>query len=77
MSLSLPPDLGTMVPLDHGRPFETEASGWQARVFQHEIDHLDGTLCLARMHGPRYLTKEEYMAYASVPGPELRRILGW
>ena len=27
-----------------------EASGWYARILQHEIDHLHGTLYLDRMH---------------------------
>jgi peptide deformylase len=27
-----------------GKPFRKKASGWLARVFQHEIDHLDGRL---------------------------------
>ncbi len=27
-----------------GRPIRLAASGWLARVFQHEIDHLDGIL---------------------------------
>jgi peptide deformylase len=60
-----------------GRPLEFDATGWQARIFQHEVDHLDGRLCTSRMTGPRYLTLEEYMEYAPVPGPDLRRILGW
>jgi peptide deformylase len=28
----------------HGQPFRVKAEGWLARVFQHEIDHLDGRL---------------------------------
>jgi peptide deformylase len=28
----------------HGRPFQMKASGWLARVFQHEIDHVRGVL---------------------------------
>ena len=28
----------------HGKPFRVKAKGWLARVFQHEIDHLDGQL---------------------------------
>ena len=26
----------------HGLPFKIKASGWLARVFQHEIDHIEG-----------------------------------
>ena len=28
----------------HGEPIRIKAKGWLARVFQHEIDHLDGKL---------------------------------
>lgn len=28
----------------HGKPIRIKASGWLARVFQHEIDHLNGQL---------------------------------
>jgi peptide deformylase len=27
-----------------GRPVKIKAKGWMARIFQHEIDHLEGTL---------------------------------
>ena len=32
----------------HGEPFEREVEGHEARVIQHELDHLDGTLILDR-----------------------------
>jgi peptide deformylase len=28
----------------HGQPVRVKAQGWLARIFQHEIDHLDGVL---------------------------------
>ena len=28
----------------HGKPMRVKASGWLARIFQHEIDHLNGVL---------------------------------
>jgi len=28
----------------HGRPTKIKAAGWLARIFQHEIDHLNGVL---------------------------------
>jgi peptide deformylase len=34
----------------HGDPVKIEARGWYARILQHEIDHLDGTLYIDRMH---------------------------
>ncbi|MCU1443672.1 MAG: def [Cryobacterium sp.] len=33
-------------------PFEIPASGWLARIFQHEYDHLDGTLYMDRLEHP-------------------------
>ena len=32
-----------------GNPFEIEASGWLARIFQHEFDHLNGVLYVDRL----------------------------
>jgi peptide deformylase len=40
----------------HGRPITVEASGLEARVIQHEMDHLDGVLILDRT--PRDQRKE-------------------
>jgi peptide deformylase len=28
----------------HGHPIKIKADGWMARIFQHEMDHLDGIL---------------------------------
>lgn len=36
---------------EHGRPIELEGEGLAARIWQHEIDHLDGVLIIDRM-GP-------------------------
>jgi peptide deformylase len=33
---------------EHGAPILVEASGLEARVIQHEMDHLDGVLILDR-----------------------------
>jgi len=33
---------------EHGEPITIEAAGLEARVLQHEIDHLDGVLILDR-----------------------------
>jgi len=36
--------------LDHrGQPITIDASGWYARILQHEIDHLNGMLYIDRM----------------------------
>jgi peptide deformylase len=31
-----------------GQPVSIKAKGWLARIFQHEIDHLDGVLYIDR-----------------------------
>ncbi|GAA0995736.1 peptide deformylase [Subtercola frigoramans] len=41
----------TAVDID-GKPFEVRASGWLARIFQHEYDHLDGYLYVDRLEYP-------------------------
>jgi peptide deformylase len=28
----------------HGKPVKIKVDGWMARIFQHEIDHLEGIL---------------------------------
>jgi peptide deformylase len=35
-----------------GAPYETQATGWLARIFQHEYDHLDGLLYADRLTEP-------------------------
>jgi peptide deformylase len=34
---------------ESGQPLQIEAEGWYARILQHEIDHLKGTLYIDRM----------------------------
>jgi peptide deformylase len=47
--------------LDHnGTAQVIEASGWYARILQHEIDHLDGTLYLDRMLGRRFCSLDNH-----------------
>lgn len=39
------PDSVTVKGLNrHGQPMKVKASGWLARIFQHEVDHLNGVL---------------------------------
>jgi peptide deformylase len=46
---------------ERGEPKVIEASGWYARILQHEIDHLHGTLYIDRMR-TRSFTSMENMA---------------
>lgn len=66
--LSVPPFRG-LVPrftrigfrgwLTDGRKVEGESSGFQARILQHEVDHLDGIIYLDRMTDLRSLGYDE------------------
>jgi peptide deformylase len=47
-----------------GRPVSLPFDGWPARIMQHEMDHLDGTLYVDRMIS-RSLTGEEDLARLS------------
>lgn len=45
----------------YGRPFKMRLKSWTARIFQHEIDHMDGILYIDRLTAPdRFWTEEEY-----------------
>ncbi|KAG2495705.1 hypothetical protein HYH03_006305 [Edaphochlamys debaryana] len=44
-----------------GRPLALEAGGWQARILQHEVDHVRGVLYVDRML-PRSLTASDNLA---------------
>jgi peptide deformylase len=47
--------------LDHlGHPVRIEATGWYARILQHEIDHLFGTLYIDRMWSRSFSSLENY-----------------
>lgn len=41
-----------------GEQIKLTASGWQARIFQHECDHLDGTLYVDKMLPRTFRTEE-------------------
>src|SRR4051812_20341145 len=45
---------------EHGQPKTIEASGWYARILQHEIDHLQGTLYIDRMHSRTFMSLDNF-----------------
>jgi peptide deformylase len=47
----------------HGQPGTIEASGWHARILQHEIDHLQGTVYIDRMYPRTFMSAENYNRY--------------
>jgi peptide deformylase len=50
--------------LDHkGNAKVIEASGWYARILQHEIDHLNGTVYIDRMYPRTLMSVENFNKY--------------
>jgi peptide deformylase len=45
---------------ERAEPVSIEAEGWYARILQHEIDHLRGTLYIDRMLTRSFMTRESY-----------------
>ena len=61
----------------HGAELVLEASGWYARILQHEVDHLDGTLYVDRMLSRSFSTTEQARAlHGGRLIEEIRRTLG-
>jgi peptide deformylase len=45
----------------HGKSVKLRLKGWTARIFQHEIDHLNGVLYIDRLTDPKnFWTDEEF-----------------
>jgi peptide deformylase len=57
--------------LDHrGEPITIDARGWYARILQHEIDHLQGTLYIDRMDSRTFSTvKQHALALGKAQNP--------
>ena len=60
----------------HGEPQVIEASGWYARILQHEIDHLNGTLYIDRMLSRSFSSVENHVRkWKDRPIEEVKREL--
>lgn len=46
---------------ERGEPVVIQAKGWYARILQHEIDHLNGTLYIDKAQLPTVMTTENYV----------------
>ena len=62
---------------EHGQPQRLQASGWFARILQHEIDHLNGRLYIDRME-TRSFTSLDNMGrhWKDLPIESVRAALG-
>ena len=63
---------------EHGQAKVIEASGWYARILQHEIDHLNGTVYIDRMEPRTFMSVENFnRRWKEKPVSEVkRRLLG-
>jgi peptide deformylase len=62
---------------ERGKPRRIEASGWYARILQHEIDHLHGHLYIDRMYGRSFTSVENFGRFwKGKPADEVRSALG-
>jgi peptide deformylase len=48
---------------ENAEPITINASGWYARILQHEIDHLQGALYIDHMKSKSFTTLENYIKY--------------
>jgi peptide deformylase len=46
---------------EHADPIIIDATGWYARILQHEIDHLQGVLYIDRMNARTFTTMDNHM----------------
>lgn len=62
---------------EHGDPVVKVASGWYARILQHEIDHLRGVVCCDRMEPRSLTTQDNHLRYwRTMPVDAVRAVLG-
>jgi peptide deformylase len=48
---------------ERGELRSVEATGWYARIVQHEIDHLDGTLYIDQMHSRTFTSLDNWTKF--------------
>lgn len=59
-----------------GSPNRIDASGWYARILQHEIDHLHGTVYIDRMRTRTLMSMENFNRYwKDKQIPQVRKLL--
>lgn len=58
-----------------GDPLKWRVSGWPARILQHEVDHIDGSLYIDRMLTRSFCVNEEAVNWVGLPVDEVRETL--
>ena len=59
-----------------GEPLRLRLRGWPARILQHEVDHLRGTLYVDRMHTRSFSRADAAQRWADLPVTEIAARLG-
>lgn len=61
---------------ERAEPLVINADGWYARILQHEIDHLQGTLYIDRMLSRSFMSLDNYQAHwIDLPVKQIREQL--
>jgi len=58
---------------EKAKPQSIEASGWNARMLQHEIDHLQGTLYVDRMDSRTFTSLDNWGRFWK--GKQVREVI--
>jgi peptide deformylase len=62
---------------EHGQPRVIRASGWYARILQHEIDHLSGALYVDRMRSVSLCSLDNFARHwKGKTTAEVKQLLG-
>ncbi len=62
----------------HCKPKTIQASGWYARILQHEIDHLGGTLYIDRMHARTFMSVDNFSRFwKDKPMAQIEESIRW
>jgi len=62
---------------EKARPIKWEARGWPARILQHEVDHLQGTLYVDRMLTRTFCSNDEVAArWLDTPIDDVKQAFG-
>jgi peptide deformylase len=62
---------------EHAEPVSFSAQGWYARILQHEVDHLNGTLYIDRMESRSFTSAENHRRHwAGRTVAQVREALG-
>lgn len=61
---------------ENAQPKIIDASGWYARILQHEVDHLHGTVYIDSMHSRTFMGMDNFnLHWKEIPIHETRRLL--